>query len=35
VLTNPGPARTCALKLGGSVANIALSQHSVTTLAWS
>jgi glucosylceramidase len=35
VLTNPGPAGTCVLNVGGSTANVSLSQHSVTTLVWS
>ena len=35
VLTNPGPASSCVLKVGGSTANVSLSQHSVTTLVWS
>jgi glucosylceramidase len=35
VLTNSGPARACALKVGGNTANVSLTQHSVTTLVWS
>jgi len=35
VLTNPGPARSCVVKVGGKSANVSLTQHSVTTLAWS
>jgi glucosylceramidase len=35
VLTNPGPARACGLKVGSNMASVPLAQHSVTTLAWS
>jgi glucosylceramidase len=35
VLTNPGPANSCVVKVGGSTANVSLNQHSVTTLVWS
>ncbi len=34
VLTNPGPAATCQLRLGDSIANISLEKNSVSTLAW-
>jgi glucosylceramidase len=34
VLTNSGPAKSCSLKVGGSAANVSLSQNSVTTLLW-
>lgn len=35
VLTNPGAARSCAVTVGGSTANVSLNQNSVTTLVWS
>jgi glucosylceramidase len=35
VLTNPGPANSCLVKVGGSTVNISLNQHSVMTLVWS
>ena len=35
VLTNAGAAANCVLKIGGSMANVSLSPHSVTTLLWS
>ncbi len=34
VLTNPGVARTCELRLNNHAATVALSQNSVTTLLW-
>ncbi len=35
VLTNPGAARSCAVKIGNSMANVSLNQNSVATLVWS
>jgi glucosylceramidase len=34
VLSNPGEARTCELRMGDRVAKLALSKNSVTTLEW-
>jgi glucosylceramidase len=34
ILTNPGAARTCELRLGDSVASVPLENDSVTTVAW-
>ena len=34
VLSNPGPARVCDLRLGELAARVALPGHSVSTLAW-
>ena len=34
ILTNPGNATTCTLRLAGSVASVPLPADSVTTLAW-
>jgi glucosylceramidase len=34
VLSNPGAARTCAVRMGDQAANLALSKNSVTTLEW-
>lgn len=35
VLTNPGPAQSCELRLGNQSASVKLDQNSVTTLQWS
>jgi hypothetical protein len=35
VLTNPGPAQNCELRLGKQSASVKLDQNSVTTLLWS
>jgi glucosylceramidase len=35
VLTNPGPAQKCQLKLGDRSVNVPLKQNSLTTLQWS
>src|SRR5581483_11949829 len=35
VLTNPGPAQNCELRLGNQSTSVKLDQNSVTTLQWS